>query len=78
MSKVFLTMAMSLDGFITGPNDDAQNPAGIERHAPDGLARRRRDRRQHPSRLPAERPEQPDRLRRGDVERRRHHRTTDR
>jgi len=29
MSKVFLTMAMSLDGFITGPNDDAQNPAGI-------------------------------------------------
>jgi dihydrofolate reductase len=28
MSKVFLTMAMSLDGFITGPNDDAQNPAG--------------------------------------------------
>jgi dihydrofolate reductase len=22
-------MAMSLDGFITGPNDDAQNPAGI-------------------------------------------------
>ena len=30
MSKVFLTMAMSLDGFITGPNDDAQNPAGID------------------------------------------------
>ena len=29
MSKVFLTMAMSLDGFITGPHDDAQNPAGI-------------------------------------------------
>ena len=28
MSKVFLTMAMSLDGFITGPNDDAENPAG--------------------------------------------------
>jgi dihydrofolate reductase len=28
MSKVFLTMAMSLDGFITGPHDDAQNPAG--------------------------------------------------
>jgi dihydrofolate reductase len=24
-----LTMAMSLDGFITGPYDDAQNPAGI-------------------------------------------------
>jgi hypothetical protein len=22
-------MAMSLDGFITGPHDDAQNPAGI-------------------------------------------------
>ena len=29
MSKVFLTMAMSLDGFITGPHDDAQNPAGV-------------------------------------------------
>ena len=29
MGRVFLTMAMSLDGFITGPNDDAQNPAGI-------------------------------------------------
>jgi len=29
MSRVFLTMAMSLDGFITGPHDDAQNPAGI-------------------------------------------------
>jgi dihydrofolate reductase len=29
VTKVFLTMAMSLDGFITGPNDDAQNPAGI-------------------------------------------------
>jgi hypothetical protein len=24
MSKVFLTMAMSLDGFITGPRDDAK------------------------------------------------------
>jgi dihydrofolate reductase len=29
MSQVMLTMAMSLDGFITGPQDDAQNPAGI-------------------------------------------------
>ena len=29
MSRVFLTMAMSLDGFITGPDDDAENPAGI-------------------------------------------------
>ena len=28
MSRVFLTMAMSLDGFITGPDDDADNPAG--------------------------------------------------
>ena len=28
MSNVFLTMAMSLDGFITGPDDDAENPAG--------------------------------------------------
>ena len=30
MSRVFSTMAMSLDGFITGPLDDAQNPAGID------------------------------------------------
>jgi dihydrofolate reductase len=29
MSRVFVTMAMSLDGFITGPHDDAENPAGI-------------------------------------------------
>src|SRR3954453_6646171 len=29
MSRVFSTMAMSLDGFITGPQDDARNPAGI-------------------------------------------------
>ena len=31
MSEVFLTMAMSLDGFITGPDDNAENPAGINR-----------------------------------------------
>lgn len=30
MSRVILSMAMSLDGFITGPRDDAQNPAGIK------------------------------------------------
>lgn len=30
MSRVFVTMAMSLDGFVTGPHDDAQNPAGID------------------------------------------------
>jgi dihydrofolate reductase len=30
MSRVFLTMAMSLDGFITGPDDDAENPAGVD------------------------------------------------
>jgi dihydrofolate reductase len=30
MSRVFVTMAMSLDGFITGPHDDADNPAGIK------------------------------------------------
>jgi dihydrofolate reductase len=30
MSRVFVTMAMSLDGFITGPHDDAENPAGID------------------------------------------------
>jgi len=29
MSQVILYMAMSLDGFITGPQDDATNPAGI-------------------------------------------------
>lgn len=29
MSRVTLYMAMSLDGFITGPHDDAANPAGI-------------------------------------------------
>ncbi|MFC9438641.1 dihydrofolate reductase family protein [Nocardia sp. NPDC057030] len=28
MPEVFLTMAMSLDGFITGPDDNAENPAG--------------------------------------------------
>ncbi|SDS87583.1 dihydrofolate reductase family protein [Jiangella sp. DSM 45060] len=28
MSDVYLTMAMSLDGFITGPDDNAENPAG--------------------------------------------------
>jgi dihydrofolate reductase len=28
MTEVFLTMAMSLDGFIAGPNDNAENPAG--------------------------------------------------
>lgn len=30
MSRVFVTMAMSLDGFVTGPHDDAQNPAGVD------------------------------------------------
>ncbi|MQM24231.1 dihydrofolate reductase family protein [Glycomyces albidus] len=29
MSQLILYMAMSLDGFITGPHDDADNPAGI-------------------------------------------------
>ena len=29
MSQLVLYMAMSLDGFITGPHDDAQSPAGI-------------------------------------------------
>lgn len=28
MSKVTSDMSMSLDGFITGPNDDAENPLG--------------------------------------------------
>lgn len=30
MSRVTLYMAMSLDGFITGPDDDATNPAGVD------------------------------------------------
>jgi dihydrofolate reductase len=29
MSRVILYMAMSLDGFITGPDDDKENPAGV-------------------------------------------------
>ena len=29
MSRLILSMAMSLDGFITGPQDDAENPAGL-------------------------------------------------
>jgi dihydrofolate reductase len=29
MSRLILSMAMSLDGFITGPGDDKQNPAGV-------------------------------------------------
>jgi dihydrofolate reductase len=29
MSRVILYMAMSLDGFITGPGDDKSNPAGV-------------------------------------------------
>jgi hypothetical protein len=28
MARVVLYMAMSLDGFITGPDDDKENPAG--------------------------------------------------
>jgi dihydrofolate reductase len=29
MSRLILSMAMSLDGFITGPGDDKDNPAGV-------------------------------------------------
>ncbi len=29
MSRLILYMAMSLDGFITGPGDDKGNPAGV-------------------------------------------------
>lgn len=29
MSQVYLSMAMSLDGFVTGPQDDDKNPAGV-------------------------------------------------
>jgi dihydrofolate reductase len=29
MSRLILCMAMSLDGFVTGPGDDKDNPAGV-------------------------------------------------
>lgn len=29
MSRLILYMAMSLDGFITGPGDDKGNPAAV-------------------------------------------------
>lgn len=29
MSNVFFEVTMSLDGFITGPNDDIEHPLGI-------------------------------------------------
>ena len=29
MSRLILYMAMSLDGFITGPGDEPGNPAGV-------------------------------------------------
>lgn len=29
MARVILYMAMSLDGFITGPGDNEENPAGV-------------------------------------------------
>lgn len=29
MGNVILDVSMSLDGFITGPNDDADNPLGL-------------------------------------------------
>lgn len=32
-------MAMSLDGFITGPDDNAREPGEHQRDAVDGLAR---------------------------------------
>lgn len=38
MSRVFLTMAMSLDGFITGPDDDAQNPDAQNPAGIDGMS----------------------------------------
>jgi hypothetical protein len=43
MSRVFDTMAVASDGPITGPHDDAQNPAGIngmravDWHAPTSI-----------------------------------------
>ncbi|MGH2824551.1 MAG: hypothetical protein ACRDLY_16360, partial [Thermoleophilaceae bacterium] len=32
MSSAVLYMSMSLDGFIAGPDDDADNPLGIDGH----------------------------------------------
>ena len=32
MSRLVLYMSMSLDGFITGPDDDKNNPLGVEGH----------------------------------------------
>jgi hypothetical protein len=36
MSRRILYMAMSLDGFITGPGDDRENPAGVAMTYPSG------------------------------------------
>ena len=63
MSQVYVSMAMSLDGFITGPHDDAQ-PGPHQRHAPHGLARGRRQRRERRRSVPTRRPQKPDRVRR--------------
>src|SRR5215203_3755203 len=77
MSKVFLTMAMSLDGFITGPRDDAQNPAGVNGMRLmdwlDGV-----DKGGDTAEDYRPRPDQSESFRRGDVQRRGHHRATDR
>ena len=32
MSKVFVDISMSLDGFVAGPNGGPQNPLGDEGH----------------------------------------------
>jgi hypothetical protein len=32
MAKIVLDMSMSLDGFITGPDDGMENPVGVDGH----------------------------------------------
>jgi hypothetical protein len=32
MARIVLDVSMSLDGFITGPQDDAEHPMGLDGH----------------------------------------------
>ncbi len=79
MSQIFLTMAMSLDGFVTGPDDNAENPAGTNgmrlMNWLDGGSRARCGRR---SRIPTQASQQPAGVRRGHGDRGRDHREADR
>src|SRR3954451_1874728 len=75
MSQVYVSMAMSLDGFVTGPQDDAENPAGINgMRLMDWLGHRRG---RGGRGLPAHRPQQPDRRRRDAGHWSGHHRQAD-